>query len=411
MGRERKRLNGEGSIFQRPNGTFVGTITLGFDAKGNQKRRTVYGKSVTEVQKKLTKLKAAKATDTLVDINKTTVESHLNQWLQNQKHSLRPNSYHQYQHIIKRINQHIGKRLIQKLTPNQVAQTIQYVLEHAAETRAKREKNKTTPTGNTPGASSAVIAHRILKAALEQAVQWKIIPANPAAHVPKPRLKHKTPQIWEPEQIKQFLDTIQTQRIYPIFYVAFTTGMRKGEILGLRWQDFDGQALTIQQAITTVAGKWHITEPKTQAANRVIPLPPDTIEVLREHRKTQAAQKAQALQDGRIWEEHGLIFTTATGKPIHPRDLGVYWTQGIRKAGLPHIRIHDIRHTFASLAISQGVDVKQLSEVLGHANTSMTLNTYSHVFAKAKRTSILNLPALIDHIPTKTPEQIQNTFN
>lgn len=395
MGREEKRLNGEGSIYQRADGKYAGSITIGFDGNGKQKRRVVYGKTKAEVQKKLDQLKVEHHTGKLIDKNTTTVAQYLKQWLTAKQHSLSPKTLHLYQNLITHINTHIGQRQLQKLTPLHVSQAINSIIENSGNTRKNRETKTTSGPPENPGAATGAKALTLLKAALEQAVQWKLITTNPANHIPKPKITKQLPQVWEPEQIKQFLQAALSDRTYPIFYLAFTTGMRRGELLGLRWKDYDGKTITVRQAIVLVGNTIQTSHPKSEASGRLIPLPPDTIQIIEQQRQVQTALKTQTLQSGKPWEENDLIFTTDSGKPIHPRNLERSWHRITQQAGLPAIRIHDIRHTFASLAISQGIDVKRLSDVLGHASTQMTLNIYSHLFAKARHTSILNLPAML----------------
>ena len=184
---------------------------------------------------------------------------------------------------------------------------------------------------------------------------------------------------WAAEELARFLGSIDGERLAAAFVVLATTGMRRGEALGLRWSDVDlkGGRLSIVQTVTTVNDKIVITPPKTARSRRLVSLDPETVAALRDHRRRQNEERLRA---GELWAGEGdLVFTDEIGQTVHPSALSRLFASYVRRARLPAIRLHDLRHTYATVALGAGVHPKILSERLGHATTVVTLDLYSHV--------------------------------
>ena len=182
---------------------------------------------------------------------------------------------------------------------------------------------------------------------------------------------------WSAEERRRFLESIPDDRLYAAFLLAATTGMRRGEVLGLRWRDVDLAAarVSIRQTLVTIGYALAWSTPKTDRGRRNVALDPITVEAFRTHR---ARQLEERLMLGPAYQDDDLVFCQADGTPIHPDSLSGLFERLAKRAGLPRIRFHDLRHTHASLALTAGVHPKVVSERLGHADIALTLNTYSH---------------------------------
>lgn len=228
-------------------------------------------------------------------------------------------------------------------------------------------------------ARSILRYHQILHAALRQAVRWQLLIRNPADAVEPPRAARRELRATTPAQARAVMAAADETSIGPFVRLALMTGMRRGELLGLRWADvdFEGGALHVQQTAQRIAGQGIVfRQPKTRLSRRSIALSPDAVGVLRQHRRRQAEARLLA---GSAYGDRDLVFATGLGTPIEPGNLRRSWVGIIRAAGLPGLRIHDLRHAHATLMLSQGVHPKVVSERLGHASVNITLDTYSHV--------------------------------
>jgi len=182
---------------------------------------------------------------------------------------------------------------------------------------------------------------------------------------------------WTKEQLKGFLGSVKGERLSPLWHTIAMTGMRRGEAIGLRWSDVDleGGRLAVRRALIPINREVVVSEPKTVKGRRVIALDPGTVEVL----KAQAARQLEEQSDWDDgWVESGLVFTQEDGSALDPESISRYWRQAVKKSMLPNIRLHDLRHTHATLALQAGIHPKVVSERLGHATVSITLDTYSH---------------------------------
>ncbi len=206
-----------------------------------------------------------------------------------------------------------------------------------------------------------VTAHR----ALQDAVRWGKVPRNVADLASPPRRQQTEMQTWSASELRAFLDHVQQDRLYALWLLAATSGMRRGELLGLRWRGVDLGAATLS-----------VVESKTAAGRRVVDLDPATIAALKRWRKDQASER---LAWGAAWQNTGLVFSREDGSPVAPRWVDKRFTRLQQLAGARHIRLHDLRHTWATLALQAKVHPKVVQERLGHASIAITLGTYSHV--------------------------------
>jgi integrase len=227
--------------------------------------------------------------------------------------------------------------------------------------------------------------HMILHRALDQAVRWRLIPTNPCDAVEPPRRSRLEITTWTASQARTFLTATVDHPLGTLYRLALLTGMRRGELLALRWQDVDLErgSLAVRRTLTRDRhDKWQMGEPKTASGRRSIALPPSCGAALKRHHSTQKARK---LRHRDIWQDHDLTFERGDGVAFHP-NVAYETLQRLAVAlALPTIRFHDLRHTAATLMLAEGVHPKIVQERLGHASITITLDLYSHVTMSMQR--------------------------
>jgi integrase len=372
-----KRGHNEGGIYKRAeDDRWVGSLSLGYEG-GKRRRRYVYGKTRREVQDKLATLRRAHEDGLPVGPEKLTLDTYLQQWLENSaRPTIRPKTYASYAEILRLyIVPDLGHIPLTKLRPPDVQAWM----------------NKRLASGLS--ARTVQYAHAVLRRALGQAQKWGMVPRNVATLVSPPRIRRPEAQFLTPEQARVFLESMNGHRLEGLFTVSMLLGLRPGEALGLHWRDVDLDAgrLAVRVALHRIDGRLQIDELKTARSRRSIPLPAVALAALRSHRARQLEERLAA---GEHWEEHGLVFTTATGRPMIEQTVAWNFHRAIARAGLPDLRFYDLRHTCASLLLAQGVHMRVVMEILGHSQIAMTMNTYSHVTAQLQRNAADQLDAL-----------------
>jgi integrase len=189
---------------------------------------------------------------------------------------------------------------------------------------------------------------------------------------------------WKPQELRAFLEHVRNDRLFAAFLLLATTGMRRGEALGLRWEDVDLDEgwVSVTRSLISVGYDVKVSEPKTQRGRRRVALDSTTVAVLRDHRKSQLEER---MAWGPAWRENGHVFAREDGSPIHPDAFSKLFNNRVRAAGVPRIRLHDLRHTHATLALQRGIHPKVVSERLGHASIAITLDTHSHAIPALER--------------------------
>jgi integrase len=357
----KKRGNGEGSIYRRKDGRWVGQYTI-YTATG-PKYRYLYGKTRAAVAEKLTKAMADRNGGLIFDAGNLTVGEYLDSWLSDSvRGTVRPSTFERHEGIIRlHIKPSLGRVWLKKLTPAHVR-------------GLHREK---LDAGLAPATVGKI--HSTLHKALSQAVSDGIVPRN-AADVKAPR---PTPEEMRPlseTEVRAFLDLARESgdRFEALYVLAITTGLRRGELLGLRWDDvsMERSTLRVGRALVREGGRHTLGETKTRRGRRQINLTPRTVSTLKAHHKKQQEEKIKLTG---LYKDHGLIFATRVGTPINPENLvNRSFKPLLERASLPEIRFHDLRHTCATLLLGRGVHPKLVQELLGHATIAMTLDTYSH---------------------------------
>jgi integrase len=230
--------------------------------------------------------------------------------------------------------------------------------------------------------------HSVLKSALEHAVREDELPRNVARNVKTTAHRPRRFRPLTATEARQFLNAARTDRIHALYELALRTGLRKGELLGLHWEDLDlnTETATIRQSLqrTRTGGHTHLPT-KTRASERRIALPTECIHSLKEHKERQDRKRGQA---GSAWSDSGLVFTTPTGWPLDPANLTRRFRSFLNRAGLRRIRFHDLRHSTATLLLEQDVDLIVIKELLGHAHIGVTAGVYAHVRLRLQRQAI-----------------------
>jgi integrase len=220
--------------------------------------------------------------------------------------------------------------------------------------------------------------HAILHRALRDAMRWGYVARNVADAVDPPKGLPAERQVWTPEQLRAFLTHVGEDRLYAAWLLVATTGLRRAELAGLRWADVDFDAGRVSPRRPRVVVDYAVVESdaKTPKGRRSLALDPVTLATLKAHRVRQAEEKSIV---GPGYQDSGLVFTMPDGSPIHPQRISAWFVQHTRAAGLPRIRLHDVRHSYATAALAAGVSPKVISQRLGHATIAITMDTYSHV--------------------------------
>jgi integrase len=376
-----KRGNGEGSIyFRKSDEKWVGSITL-----ENRKRKVFYGKTRKEVQEKLKVALREQQQGTLVTTPKQTLAQFLTDWLENsQKQSVRPRTYERYEELVRlHIVPVLGRCELQKLSA-----------QHLQTFYAKK-------AGEGLSATTINHFHNVLHKALDTAVKWNLVARNVCDLVSPPRRKQYEVQPLTLEQVHKLLAVLEGHYMEALFKLALATGLRRGELMGLKWQDinFDTGVLQVRRILsrvpTKMPGKGYVeAEPKTQKSRRSIVIAPFALEALKLHRERQRGVK---LKVGSAWQDHDYVFCTSIGTHLNPtRDMLGQLKSLLKKAGLPDIRFHDLRHSAATLLLSVGVHPKVVQEILGHSQIGITLDVYSHVLPSMQQDAINRLNAVIE---------------
>jgi integrase len=310
-----------------------------------------------------------------VDRSTKTVGEYLTYWLETSaRHRVRASTFDSYQRLVGRyIIPSLGSVPLQKLSPAQVQAFY---------------SSQLTGTGGRSGTGlsprSVRYLHALLHRALKEALALGLVARNVTEAVAPPKAVRPQIQSWDVAEAQQFLDVAQGDCYSPVWLIALHTGMRRGELLGLRWQDvdLDRSVLYVRQAVVQVGRDVRISEPKTASGRRTIALDPQCIAALRGHR---ARQLERRLALGRTWQDTGLVFTNELGGVIDPMNLYHRFIKLTVKAGLPRIPLHGLRHTHATILMKHGVHPKVASERLGHSDITLTLSTYSHVLPQMQQ--------------------------
>lgn len=371
----KRRGRGEGAVYRRSDGVWCGSVSAGYDSNGKRRRIVVYGKSKAEAQEKL---RTAQVAGVPSESCRLTVKEFMLRWLETSvKPSLAPATHARYEQVVKtHINEHIGHRRLTKLEPIHV-QHLFAAQEKAGASDRQRQ-----------------LAGVILQKALNEAVRLQMVRHNPCLGIQKPRPEKKEMQFWNERQVGRFLKEAANDRLSTMYVLAIATGMREGELFGLEWSDvdFEAGAVSVNRTIEDITGTIRVKPPKTAKSRRRIDLPQAAVTALHEHRKAMLAEghvsgPVFCDRDGGYLRRQNVLrrsFRPAI-EAVNKKESEAASEAGRKPDLLPVIRFHDLRHTSATLLLLQGVNPKVVSERLGHADVTITLNIYSHVLPTMQR--------------------------
>jgi integrase len=359
-----KRGNGEGSApYKRKDGRWCARYTVHTPA--GSKRKPVYGRTRAEAAEKLAKALADREGSRFTfDAKNLTVGGYLTRWLEhNVQGSVRPITYESYERLVRvHVTPALGYLKLKALAPPHVRALYRSKLEDGLAPRTVQ------------------YIHAVLNRALKAAVSDGLIPRNVCKDVGSPRVQREEMQYLTREEVRAFFEAASEDRLEALYVLAVTTGLRQGELLGLKWEDVDFEAgkVSVQGTLSAAKKGPMFNSPKRNKSRRNVTLASLAIEALKAHRERQSEEREKL--DG-LWQDHGLVFASTTGTPLNRHNVfGRSFKPLLNKAGLPHtVRFHDLRHTCATLLCSKNVNPKVVQEMLGHANISQTMDIYSHV--------------------------------
>jgi integrase len=357
-----------GSVYKRSGG-WAYRVDAGQDpGTGRRNQMSKQGfRTKREAELAMSEAMQSIATNSVVSKSSMRLGEYLDGWLPGQASRVRETTLRSYDIAVQRIKGRIGFVPLQSLTALQVERFYTDLLADGGKTSqglaAKTVRN----------------THVVLRKALSDAERLGLVARNVASTAQAPTARRPEFTTWSSDELREFFASARDDRLFAAFVLLATTGMRRGEALGLRWPDvdFDAAQLAVVQTLTTVGTDVVITQPKTQRSRRTVYLDEHTIKVLQDHRQRQRADKQSA---GDSWDGlNDLVFRTEIGHWIHPDRFSRDFARLASASGLPPIRLHDLRHTHATLALKAGVHPKVVSERLGHATVGITLDLYSHV--------------------------------
>jgi integrase len=367
-------------ITKRKDGRYMARYTV--HTPDGPKRKLIYGRKYKEVANKLAEARGDAARGIFFDAHSLTLGQWLERWLEG---VVKPSKTHRtYATHLQQVRSHITPAL---------GRVKLEALRKAHIDRLYNDLLRAKPEGAGLAPSSVRRVHAVLHAALEEAVRGDLIPRNPATHANKPKVRQKEIEPLDTKQAVALLDAARGDRYEALYVLCLTAGLRQGEALGLKWSDIDLDAgtLRVNRQLQRVrrdgarSGLLVFSEPKN-ASRRTVALPPRAVRSLREHRKPQLEQKLKASSE---WQDNGLVFTNSKGKPLEAQNVvNRSFKPLLKRAGLPPIRFHDLRHSCLSLLASRGEPIRDLQAIAGHATASFTLQRYTHHYdSSAKRTA------------------------
>lgn len=374
--KKEKGIRGFGSVYKRGSD---GRYVAKYKAEGTKSGyKELYAKTESEAYDKLEKAWLEHKQGILATGPQQKLETFLNQWLEEvHKSTIRIGTYKRYRTILTRhLIPNLGHIQMQKLTAQQVQTTY-----------AKMLKNQLKP-------KTIKTIHAVLHKALDQAIRWRLLSRNVCNEVSLPRAAKFEIQPLTGEQARQLLKTAKGHRFEAFLTLALVTGMRRGEILALRWADIDfgTKTLFIRRSVNYVTGYGFVeSEPKTAAGNRAIPLPQMVVDLLPQHRLYQLEMRSQA---GPRWQEHDLVFSNMYGGFFSISQLYKQFRMILKDAGFSNMRFHDLRHSAATILLIMGIHPKVVQERLGHSQIGMTMDIYSHVLPAMQKEATDKLDTL-----------------
>lgn len=372
---DKRRGWGEGTIVERAGKDGAPRFMAQVWAGGKRFNKT--HRTRPEAQRWIRKMLTDSEQGTLAkDGGKTTLAVFLPEWLATKQPQIKPKTYTIYEYTIR-------KHLLPDLGTFKL---VDLRADHLQALYARKIESGLS-------ARTVQISHRVIFAALKSAVRWNLVPRNVADAVNAPKPRRKEMHVWTPEEAARFLDATKEDRLGPAYTVLLNCGLRIGELLALRWEDvdLDARRLQVRRTVQRIKGKGLVVgEPKSARGRRLIVLSGSLVDVLKRWKVRQIEERLAA---GPLWQDQGTVFPTALGTTMEQSNFNHYFTRRVKELGLPIIRVHDLRHTCATVLLSKGVHPKVVQEMLGHSQISLTLDTYSHVLPTMQEEAARTLEA------------------
>ena len=383
-----KRARGEGSVTKRKDGRWMARANVGYDIESEKTiRKSFYGKTRQEATQKMNDALADVRKGTYIEPTKMIFAQWIKTWINiTMKLHLRPTTWDSYQSMI----------------TNHITPTIGHIplnrLRTAHLQNLYNDKLKSGRVDGMGGLSARTVRyiHAIIHGALEQAIKENLLITNPAKAVKLPKNEKKIPKHFDTASIKLFLELAKKSRHYTAYLVELNTGVRRGELLSLRWSDINMSNAKIYICRNLVRSSEQgliFQEPKTKLSKRSIDVHISLIKDLKDHKKKQAEEKLSA---GQAYEDNDLVFCTPFGKPLDPRAFSAHFKKIIKGTKLEDMTLHGLRHTLATISIQEGIDFNTVQEILGHHSPAFTLATYAHVTEQMKNKQTEAIGKLID---------------
>lgn len=381
----------QGHIYRRGKQSWGIVADLSRDAAGKRRQKTLTVRGTKkEAEARLAQMLHELNTGTFVEPAKMSVAEYLKRWLSEYAaHNVARKTYERYDEIVRlHLIPAVGTHRLTGLKPLHIQEY------YSAALRSGR------CDGNGGLSPQTVLHHhRILREALQQAVRWQLLARNPADAVEPPRSAKREMQVLDEEQTAKLLDVAKGSRLSMVIFLAVATGLRRGEILALRWEDIDldGASLQVRRTLEQARGGLRFKEPKTERGRRLVALGPDAVETLRRHRLEQIKER---LALGQSYKNSDLVCARLHGTPFDPSEVTAGFAKLIRSLDLPRVRLHDLRHGHATHLLRLGIHPKVVSERLGHSGVGITLNTYSHILPGMQEDAALRLDRALSEART-----------
>lgn len=380
----KRRGNGLGSIWQRSNGFWSWQITLGYTTDDKRVAKSGSAKTKTQATKDAAAALTAHQQGILAAPDRITVSEWLDKWLEGKKSGISENTALRYAQLIKHnIAPHLGSKKLQALKPVDLRNWHTLLFESGLSPKSIRS------------------AHSLLYSAMKRAVSLELIMRNLAdvvrPELPKQDNSIKPSQVWTAQEATRFIAIARGSRDYPMLYLILALGLRRGEVCGLRWQhiDFEKSSVAIEDNLILVGSKLTVSSTKTKHSHRTLLLPPEALEVVRLHKASQIQRHTEfGVRPTRDW-----LFTTDTGTVFRPDNLMRTYKALCLQAGVRAVRLHDLRHTYISLAGRAGVPLGVVSKQAGHARASFTADVYRHIYKDEMQQAAINLSELLADTP------------
>jgi len=372
-GMSRRRGAGEGTISRRADGRWVGAVQVGTNENGRRIRQWVYGRTRGEVVAKVDERRRVVAQGAWADPGSIQVGEYLEAWLRDSAMPrVRASTLAYYRRVLQPVRATLGGLKLRNLSPMNVQAVLRQLEERKVSPRARQ------------------MTYTVLKTTMRDAVRMRLIAANPMDAVSRPRAPRPEIRHLDAGQVRQLLEAARGDRFEALYPLAVGTGLRLGELLGLRWGDLDLESGAVQVRRASVedrkTGAVTFEEPKTARSRRKVDLPGFAVSALARHRERLGA----------VPHPERLVFTASDGSPVRRSNLHRRsWKPVLKRAGLPDIPFHALRHTAATLALAAGVNPKVVQERLGHSSITLTLDTYSHSVPTLGRDAAARVHALV----------------